>query len=228
MKFPAIIPARGGSKGIPGKNIKHLAGKPLLAHSIEAALQAKTVQRVLVSTDDQAIAEVALAYGAEVIQRPAEISGDMASSESALLHVLKTLQEQEGQLADLFIFLQCTCPLTLPQDIDGTVQALLESQADNAFAAAPSHYLLWAKTHEGDMVGINHNKNNRVMRQQCHNQFIETGAVYAIRTAGFLAAQARFFGKTVSYEMPKERYCDIDLPVDFLLAEQLLAWNNLG
>jgi N-acylneuraminate cytidylyltransferase len=226
MKTFAIIPARGGSKGIPGKNIRVLDGKPLLAHTVEAALQAKSVQRVFVSTDDQAIAEVALAYGAEVIQRPADISGDLASSESALVHVLETLYKKDGYIDDIFVFLQCTCPLTLPEDIDGTVQALLASQADTAFTVAPSHYLLWEKTPDGDMLGINHNKNSRVMRQQCQNQFVETGAVYAIRTSGFLSTQSRFFGKTVGYEISRERYCDIDLPVDFLLAEYLLAWQK--
>jgi CMP-N-acetylneuraminic acid synthetase len=222
----AVIPARGGSKGIPGKNIRDLSGKPLVAYSIEAALQSKTVQRIAVSTDDQKIADISISFGAEVIYRPADISGDMAASELALLHVLDILRQREGYCPDLLVFLQCTCPLTLPEDIDGTVQILLEENADSAFAASSGHYLLWSKLDDGNMVGINHNKNKRLMRQQVDNQFVETGAVYVMRVDGFLTAKNRFFGKTVGYELPRERFCDIDTPVDFLLAEQLMIWRD--
>jgi N-acylneuraminate cytidylyltransferase len=218
----AIIPARGGSKGIPKKNIQKLCGKPLLAYSIEAALQAKFIDRVIVSTDDQKIATVASEYGAEVIHRPAELAGDFASSESALLHVLETLHDKEGYSSDILVFLQCTSPLTLPADIDGTVQTLLDQQADTAFAAAPFHYFIWSKNSDGSMIGVNHHKQNRLMRQQRQNQFIEAGAVYAMRVPGFLEHRHRFFGKTVMYEIPEERCFEIDEPVDLLIAEQLL------
>jgi N-acylneuraminate cytidylyltransferase len=128
MKYLAIIPARGGSKGIPRKNIRPLAGKPLLAYNIEAARNSRYIQRVVVSTDDPEIARVAQQYGAEVVWRPAEISGDTASSESALLHTLATLREQESYAPDVLVFLQCTSPLTLAEDIDGVITALLEQR----------------------------------------------------------------------------------------------------
>ena len=219
MRILAIIPARGGSKGILGKNIRQIAGKPLLAHTIESALGTQAVNRVVVSTDDRAISDIAIKHGAEVIIRPADISGDTASSESALLHVLDTLRSQENYNPDLLVFLQCTCPLTLPEDIDDTVQLLLEKQADTAFAVTKSHYILWERDKSGNFVGINHDKNKRVMRQQVSNQFVETGAVYVMRVDGF-------FGKTVGYELPRERFCDIDEPVDFLIAEQLMRWQK--
>ena len=218
-KILAVIPARGGSKGIPGKNICEISGKPLIAYSIEAALQATLVDRVVVSTDDQAIADVSIQYGAEVIQRPADISGDLASSESALLHVL---DQEENCLPDLLVFLQCTSPLTLPSDIDGTITALLENEADSAFAAAPFHYYVWSQGVDGDMIGINHDKKNRLMRQQRQDQFIETGAVYVMRVPGFIEKKHRFFGKTVMYEIPEERCFEIDEPVDLLIAEQMI------
>ena len=186
MKNIAIIPARGGSKGISGKNICEVNGKPLIAFSIEAALQAMFVDRVVVSTDDKAIADVSIQYGAEVIQRPADISGDLASSESALLHVLDVLDKKENYRPELLVFLQCTSPLTLPGDIDGTIEALLENGADTAFAAAPFHYYVWSQGVGGDMIGINHDKKNRLMRQQRQDQFIETGAVYVMRVPGFI------------------------------------------
>ena len=132
MHVIALIPARGGSKGIPRKNLQSLAGKPLIAHTIEHARQARSVGRVVVSTDDAEIAAVSKQYGAEVVWRPAAISGDTASSESALLHALEYLQQTEGYESDLLVFLQCTSPLTLPEDIDGTVQALWDEIAAEA------------------------------------------------------------------------------------------------
>ena len=227
MKCLAIIPARGGSKGIPRKNIRPLAGKPLLAYNIEAARNSRYIQRVVVSTDDPEIAQVARQYGAEVIWRPAEISGDTASSESALLHTLETLQTQEAYTPDVLVFLQCTSPLTLAEDIDGTITALLEQQADTALAVIPFHYFLWKPGLDAqgqpDSIGINHHKSVRPLRQEREPQYLETGAVYVMRVPGFLEARHRFFGRTALYSMPGERRLEIDDPVDFQIAEVLVA-----
>jgi N-acylneuraminate cytidylyltransferase len=222
MSNCAIIPARGGSKGIPRKNVRLLAGKPLVAHTIDHARQAQHVNRVVVSTDDPEIAAIAQQYGAEVVWRPAEISGDTASSESALLHALEHLRSTEGYEPDLLVFLQCTSPLTLPEDIDGTVQALLDENADSALAVTPFHYFLWRRDEKGDAVGINHDKRVRPLRQQREPQYLETGAVYVMRTQGFWQAKHRFFGKTAMYVVPPERCLEIDEPVDFQIAEMLL------
>jgi len=140
MKIIAIIPARGGSKGIPKKNIQLLAGKPLISYTIDTAWHSEKITRVIVSTDDHEIAAVSKQYGAEVVWRPANISGDTASSEAALLHVLEHLKTTEYYQPDLIIFLQCTSPLTTHEDIDGTIQTLLDEDADSAFTATPFHY----------------------------------------------------------------------------------------
>lgn len=221
MNCLAIIPARGGSKGIPRKNIRPLAGRPLIAFNIEQAKRSRYVSRLVVSTDDAEIAAVAQQYGAEVVWRPAEISGDTASSESALLHALEHLRKSEGYQPDVLVFLQCTSPLTLAEDIDGTVQALLDQGADSALAAIPFHYFLWRQA-DGDAVGINHDKRTRPLRQERQPQYLEAGAVYAMRAEGFLKAQHRFFGKTALYVMPAERRLEIDDPVDFEIAEVLV------
>jgi N-acylneuraminate cytidylyltransferase len=218
----AVIPARGGSKGILRKNVCLLAGKPLIAYTIESARLARSVSRVIVSTDDTEIAAVSEQYGAEVVWRPTELSGDDASSETALLHVLEHLQQTEEALPDLVVFLQCTSPLTLPHDIDGTVQALVDENADSALATTPFHYFLWQRNEAGDAVGINHDKRERLLRQQRETQFVETGAVYVMRTLGFLQAKHRFFGKTAMYVMPQERCLEVDEPVDFQIAEMLM------
>lgn len=221
MNNIAIIPARGGSKGIPRKNLRLLAGKPLVAHTIDHACQALSVSRVVVSTDDQEIAAVAQRYGAEVVWRPAEISGDTASSESALLHALDFLKQAEDYDPDLVVFLQCTSPLTVPGDIDGTIHALLENNADTALTVAPFHYFLW-KQEDGDATGINHDKRVRPRRQDRETQYVETGAVYVMRVQGFRETGHRFFGKTATYVVPAERRLEIDEPADLLVAETLM------
>ncbi len=227
-----IIPARGGSKGIPKKNIRQLAGHPLIAYTIDQALESKLITRLVVSTDDDRIARTSRHYGAEIIKRPDKISGDSASSESALLHAVAILEETEGYVPDLIVFLQCTSPLTLAEDIDGTINCLLNEKSDSAFSATPFHYFLWKKTGSGDVIGINHDKAKRLPRQESPIQYLETGAVYVMRTPGFVKAKHRFFGKTSLYEMPLERCFEIDDLIDMKIAEILLLENhdfyNLG
>lgn len=218
----AIIPARGGSKGIPGKNIIPLAGKPLIAYTIQNARQSRFITRLVVSTDSADISAVARTYGAEMIKRPAEISGDTASSESALLHTLHTLQAAEGYTPDLIVFLQCTAPLTLPEDIDAVVERLIDENADSAFSVTPFSHFIWRIDETGNAVGVNHDKRVRLRRQERAPEYQETGAVYVMRTAGFLEHQHRFFGKTVLSVIPAARVLDIDEPADLVIAEMRL------
>jgi len=219
----AIVPARGGSKGIPMKNIMPLSGKPLLAYNLQSALQTPSITRLVVSTDDQQIADVAKEYGSEVVWRPPELGGDSATSESALLHTIQWLQESENYKSDIIVFLQCTSPLTLPEDIEGTIQALISNQADSALAVAPFHYFLWGYGKENEVIAINHDKYYRPRRQDREPQYVETGAVYVMRTDGFLKAKHRFFGKIAMYNMPIQRRLEIDDLVDMQIAEVLLA-----
>jgi len=227
MNILAIIPARGGSKGIPRKNILSISGKPLIAHTIECALNTSIIDRVVVSTDDPEIAAVSKQYGAEVVLRPIEISGDLASSEAALLHTLDYLKKNEGSDPEILVFLQCTSPLTLPEDVEGTIRALVDEDADSALAVAPFHYFLWRQDSDRNAVSINHDKNFRPMRQEREPQYIETGAVYAMRTEGFFKAKHRFFGKTAIYVMPAERRLEIDEPVDFEIAEVIIRKQHV-
>lgn len=217
-----MIPARGGSKGIPRKNVLPLAGRPLLAHILLQALQARLVNRVIVSTDDAEIAAVTTRYGGEVIWRPPELSGDSASSESALLHALEHLKTTENYQPDILVFLQCTAPLTATADIDGTIQALLDQDAQTALAAVPFHYFLWKPTPDGSAEGINHDKRRRLLRQERPPEYLEAGSVYVMRVPGFLENRHRFFGKTALHIMPLERRLEIDEPVDMQIAEVLL------
>jgi CMP-N-acetylneuraminic acid synthetase len=226
MNILSIIPARGGSKGIPHKNIRLLNGKPLLAYAIHNALNSSFINRVVVSTDDPEIGITAKKFGAEIMWRPNEISQDRTSSERALLHTIETLRKSEGYYSDITVFLQCTSPLTLPKDIDGTIQVLLDENADTALAVTPFHHFLWRKDKIEGSVGINHDKMIRLTRQEREPQYLETGAVYVMRTEGFIKHKHRFFGKTAVYVMPKSRVLEIDQSSDFELAELLMAQKN--
>ncbi|HWA99316.1 MAG TPA: acylneuraminate cytidylyltransferase [Pirellulales bacterium] len=223
----AIIPARSGSKGIPGKNLCRLAGRSLLEWSIAAARQSKHNLRIAVSTDGPAIADEAHRCGAEAVMRPEAISGDLASSEAALLHVLETLKAKEGYVPELIVFLQCTSPLTTADDIDGTIAALEREQADTALAVVPFHYFIWGRdAATGEAIGINHDKHIRLLRQQRSPEYLEAGAVYVMKAQGFLQAKHRFFGKTALYEMPAEHRTEIDEPADLDIAELRLQHRS--
>lgn len=219
MSVYVIVPARGGSKGIPGKNLRPVGGIPLVARTVAAALDARRVDRVFVSTDDEQIAATARAAGAEVIERPAALAGDEASSESALVHALDTLVGQGVADPDIVVMMQCTSPFTTADDVDRTV-ALVDDGADAAFTAAPSAVFLWRDSPAG-ATGVNHDASVRPRRQEREPEFAETGAVYAMRTAGFRTAAHRFFGRIAICEVPIARAGEIDEPDDLVLADAL-------
>jgi CMP-N-acetylneuraminic acid synthetase len=218
----ALIPARGGSKGVPGKNLRPVGGRSLLRRCIEAAAAATSVGRVVVSTDDPAIAGEARAADAGVIQRPPPLADDRASSEAALLHALDCL-EQEAPLPGVLVFLQCTSPFTRPEQIDAVVGALHDSQAAMAFSVVPWHGFLWRHDAEGLGVGVNHDPGQpRQRRQDLPATYLETGAIYALRTEQFRAAGHRFIAPRlpVPIEGPT---LEIDTLHDLRMAEALAA-----
>jgi N-acylneuraminate cytidylyltransferase len=226
MECLAIIPARGGSKGIPRKNLKTVDGVPLVVRSVRSALSASHITRTVVSTDDEEIASVVREAGAEVIIRSEALADDAASSESALLHVLETLAADEGYQSDLTCFIQCTSPLTTSDDLDKSIEMLQAQKADCLVAVVPTYDFLWRRMADGSTQAINHNPSViRKGRQELEPQYRETGAFYMLRTEGFLAAGNRFFGRVALFEMPPERSVDIDGSLDLELAEFLIARN---
>jgi len=228
MEICAIIPARGGSKAIKKKNLQCVGSKPLIIRTIEAARKSKWINRIVVSTDDKQISELAQTYGSEIIERPTEISGDDATSESALLHVLNKLEKEENYYPDIIVFLQCTSPFTTSGDIDGTINALINNKADSAFAATEFYKFLWKYDNNGSVIGINHNeKRIRKRRQDVNLQYQEAGSVYAFITNGFLINKNRFFGKIIVYSIPTERVFEIDNETELINAN-IIAKNSMS
>ncbi len=205
----AIIPARGGSKGVPGKNVRTVGGVPLVARAVHAALAARQVDDVFVSTDDEAIAEAARSAGARIIDRPAEIAGDLASSESAILHALETL-EASDERADVVVFLQATSPFIPVDGIERAVDAITAGGYDSAFSAVETYGFLWRRTDDAAADAINHDVSHRPRRQDREPHYLETGAFYAFDAEGFRAAGHRFFGRIAIIEVPERGSVEID------------------
>ena len=219
-----IIPARGGSKGVPGKNLRPLAGKPLIAHSILDAQAAHLVDRIYVTTDDPEIASVSRSYGAEIIQRPVELATDTASSESALIHAVTEI-EKTGVNPELIVFLQCTSPLRNGIDIDRAIEQLQNENADSLVSVSPSHRFLW---HHVNGVGqsINYDYRHRQRRQDMNPQYMENGSIYIFKPWVLKELNNRLGGKVSLFVMKEEQSHEIDSLedfeyIDFLLNKQL-------
>ena len=218
----AIIPARGGSKGILKKNLRPVGGVPLIARTIIAAKMSKLKDRIIVSTDDKEIASIAEDYGSEISWRPSNISGDLASSESALLYVLEKLKDNEQYLPDITAFLQCTSPFLETHDIDGTISSI-NDDIDSAFSATSFNHFLWGIDNNYEATGINHDsKSLRKRRQDIdEKQYLETGSVYAFKTNIFLEEKSRFCGKLSLWEQKNNTNIEIDLPIDLEIANAI-------
>jgi YrbI family 3-deoxy-D-manno-octulosonate 8-phosphate phosphatase len=221
----AVIPARGGSKGVPAKNLAPVGGVPLVARAVRECLAARLVTDVVVSTDDHAIAAAARAAGAEVVLRPAAIAGDTATSEAAVLHAMDTHEALHGSPVDVVLLVQCTSPFVIREDIDGVAGAVVENGADTAVTVAPFHGFVWRDAEEETEggVGVNHDKAYRPRRQDRPQDYLETGAAYAMDATGFRTYGHRFFGRTELVRTDPARVLEIDDPHDLARARALAA-----
>ena len=205
----AIIPARGGSKQVPKKNLQRVGGVPLVERAVSAAAEASGIDLVVVSTDDDEIAAVASSAGARVIRRPAELSGDTATSESAILHALDQL-EAEGLQIEVVAFLQATSPF-IPRDaLAAAVEDVRAGRADSMFSAHETFGFLWREDEDGAAVAINHEASRRPRRQEREPHHLETGAFYVFRAAGFRESRHRFFGRIRIAAVPEWTAIEID------------------
>ncbi len=221
-----VIPARGGSKGLPGKNIKNFCGKPLIAHTIEQARQSKYVDRVIVSTEAEEIAQISLEYGAEVpFMRPMELAGDSVATIDVLLHAINWFENEDQYLFDIFTLLHVTTPLRSVEDIDNSIALLVEEKADNIFSVTEAH-----RNPYFNMVEINKNgyvalvkQGNFTTRQKAPLVYDMNSSIYVWWKELLKEKKKIFLDNTKIYVMPKGRSIDIDDNIDFKIAEIMMA-----
>ena len=225
MEILHIIPARGGSKGIKNKNLKLLKNKPIVAHAIDTSLKSKYITRVVVSTDKKEIGQVALDHGAEVVWRPAVISGDKATTESALLYTIDYYKKTENYLPDYICLTQATTPLTLPEDIDQTIQLVIEQKASTGIGCGPFESSIWVQENKPFVKNITNNfffPGDTIDRHKTKNEYLEGGAIWVFETKGFLRVKFKFWDKIVMHVMDANRVYDIDEPVDYSIIESII------
>ncbi|MBC8241829.1 MAG: acylneuraminate cytidylyltransferase family protein [Alphaproteobacteria bacterium] len=224
----AFIFARGGSKGLPGKNIRPLDGKPLIGHAVDAAKSAQSIQRVVVSTDDEEIAAVARDFGAEVpFLRPADLATDEAPEWLAWQHALEAVDADPDNPIEIFVSVPPTAPLRRAADIDACVARLRQGDVDVVFAVTPA-----ARNPYFNMVTVNGAglaslvltpETPLARRQAAPAMFDITTVCYAVRPAFLRRAEDMFEGRVGVTEVPAERAVDIDTEADFRIAEALLG-----
>lgn len=229
MNVLYFIPARGGSKGLPGKNIIDLSGKPLITWSIEAALNAQQKGDVVVSTDSEEIATIAKSAGASVPYiRPTDLAGDSTPTMDVLFHFLE-MEKQKGNTYDLIVLLQPTSPLRTSKDIDAAFATMASKKAAAVVSVCEcDHHPLWSNELPENLSMKNFLRPEVVgkNRQQLPCYYMLNGAIYIAQTS-YLLEQKNFMGpQSIAYIMPKERSVDIDTEADLVLAEYLIKKNK--
>jgi len=213
----AIVPARGGSKGIPWKNIRPFYdGHSLLDYTIGATRGSKYISRVIVSTESEQVSEVAYANGAEVIFRPPEMATDISPSEDALKHVLSLIP------AKIVVMLQPTSPLRLVTHIDGAIEKLIVDGYDSLLSVVPMHEFYWLSGPNGSLA-VNYGPHGeRPMRQDRHGEYVENGSIYVFRPWVLEQFGQRLGGKIGLYEMPPWTRYEVDTPDDMELCKWII------
>lgn len=215
-----VILARGGSKGIPGKNLRKIGGVSLIGRAVRAARAARHVGGVYVSTDDAAIAAEARSYGALIIDRPADLAGDTASSEAGWLHALPHVRRDQPALTQM-VFLQCTSPFTTGAEIDACLDRMTETGAKCALSVVENHMFTWVEGADGMGHGQNHDSTKpRQRRQDLPPQYAENGAIYCVDIAAFETVKQRFCGPA-ALSVVDHPGVEIDSPADLALCAQI-------
>jgi N-acylneuraminate cytidylyltransferase len=226
MTSCAFIFARGGSKGLPGKNTKLLLGKPLIQYSIEVALQTPGLDKVFVSTDDSEIAKVAQSNGAIVIDRPAELAQDNSPEWLAWKHAINWVEERYGNVKE-FVSLPATSPLRSVKDVESAILKRSDTGADICIAITPasrSPYFNMVKESEGGLIELVNKPNNPIFNRQDVPEVFDITTVVYVASVEFIMSNNNIFdGKVTSVEIPKYRAIDIDDIYDFKFAEAILT-----
>ena len=222
MNILCIIPARAGSKRVPRKNTLRVGGWPLVAHSIRHAMAARRVTETAVSTDSEEIAAIATSLGASAIARPAELSDDTASSESALLHALDVRRAQGLADPDLVVFLQCTSPIRRADDIDKAIEKLIDTGADSLFSACDNKRLIWQRDADGTVDSVTYDFRERRREQEMNKQYYENGSIYVFPPTLLRDTGNRLDGRVEVYEMDFWTSFQLDGDDDVALIDWIL------
>ena len=219
-----IIPARGGSKGLPRKNIRPLLGKPLIAWTIEQAKSSRYIDKVIVSTDDPEIAEIAKKYGAKVpFLRPRELARDDSLTIDVIMHALGVLKA-ENYNPDIIILLQPTSPLRNAEDIDSAIELFLNSDCESVVSVCEvGHSPYWCfEIEDGYLKSLFGDEYLRMRRQELEKVYMPNGAIYISTPQTLYKCESFYCNHTIPYIMPTRRSIDIDNEIDFMLAESLI------
>ncbi len=220
----AIIPARGGSKGMHGKNLLIVSGKPLIAWTIENALNSSKIDSVWVTSDSDEILTVAKSYGANIILRPASISGDKATSEEAWIHAINEIQKRRE--VDLVVCMQPTSPIRGKNDLDEAIEMFISGDFDSMLSVTKiEDHFEWCSTSDG-AKSINYDFKDRKRRQDIQVKYLENGSFYLISPELLIANNNRLAGKIGFYEQDKYKMYQIDNAEDVKLCEAIL--NGYG
>ena len=219
--FLAIIPARGGSKRLPRKNILDLCGKPLISWSIEAALKSKYISKVVVSSDDEEILNISSNFGADIIKRPYELANDTATTFDTVKHTIDNFENY-----DYIVLLQPTSPLRNEKHIDEAIELLEEKQADGIVSVCEmDHSPLWSNTlpEDGNMRGFLREEILNKRSQDLEKYYRVNGAVYICKTDKLLENKSFFLKDNIfAYIMDRKSSIDIDEEIDFLFAQRVI------
>ena len=223
----AIIPARGGSKGIPNKNIIDFCGAPLISWSIKQALNSDLVSSVWVTSDSQEILDISKKYGADIIPRPRKISGDFASSESAWIHALVEIQKL--QKVDLIVGLQATSPIRGINDINLALKKYIDNCFDSLFSVVEiEDFFMWSIDKKNNTTNsINYDYKNRKRRQDIEKKYLENGSIYVFDPKMLLDTKNRIHGNIGLHIMEKYKMFQIDTYEDIELCESIMKSYKL-
>ena len=220
MNIIVIIPARGGSKGLPRKNIRSFNNIPLVVHSINYAKECNLVDTIYVSTDDNEIASISSEYGATIIERPQELSGDSATTESAIDHVLSTLEAKP----EIIILLQPTSPFRPKNSLKIALDKFIQNNFDSLLSISPTHHFFWS-IDENDNIIAKYDYLNRPRRQDLKKEnirFVENGSLYIFTYNHFKSMKNRLGGKIGYIEFDEKYSHEIDTTLDFKFLEALV------
>ena len=219
MNIITIIPARGGSKGLPRKNVLLFNGEPLVAHSIKYAQNCELINTVYVSTDDDEISSISSSADATIIQRPLELSGDTATTESAIIHAISMMDSKP----DIIVLLQATSPFRPKNSLKEALEKFIKNDFDSLLSISPTHRFFWS-VDGNDNISPKYDYLNRPRRQdlkRTDTQFVENGSLYIFTYAHFLSIKNRLGGKIGYIEFAEKYSHEIDTKLDFKILEAL-------